>query len=280
MRRVHHRSFLSFASILTAALAMSGSTAAAEESCSAVACHGPILEGKNAHPPTESCESCHESTASPHPQQGKKTFKLGAEQPDLCTTCHEALGTKGHVHPPVKDGTCTTCHDPHSSDHAGLLLKPEKDTCVGCHAGVLRKGATVLHGPIAEGRCTPCHDPHGSQHAGLLVDRYPAEPYAPYTDQEYALCFGCHGRDLLRYPDTSSATNFRDGERNLHFLHVNDEKKGRSCALCHESHAGRNAVLVADSVPFGTWQLPLKFEKTETGGSCAPGCHRPYAYKR
>jgi hypothetical protein len=39
-------------------------------------------------------------------------------------------------------------------------------------------------------------------------------------------------------------------------------------------------VLIADSVPFGKWSLPLKFVKTETGGSCAPGCHKPQSYDR
>ena len=34
-------------------------------------------------------------------------------------------------------------------------------------------------------------------------------------------------------------------------------------------------MLIADSVAFGSWKLPLKFVKTESGGSCAPGCHTP-----
>jgi predicted CXXCH cytochrome family protein len=102
----------------------------------------------------------------------------------------------------------------------------------------------------------------------------------PYTDTEFSLCFDCHDRDLLRYADTSFATNFRDGERNLHFLHVNDPQKGRSCTLCHAIHGADNPTLIAASVPFGQWQLPLKFVKTATGGSCSPGCHKPYAYDR
>jgi hypothetical protein len=94
------------------------------------------------------------------------------------------------------------------------------------------------------------------------------------------LCFGCHERDLVRKQVTSSATKFRDGERNLHHLHVNDGQKGRSCKLCHAIHGGTNSVLVADSVPFGQWNLPLRFVKTETGGGCAPGCHKPQHYDR
>jgi hypothetical protein len=28
------------------------------------------------------------------------------------------------------------------------------------------------------------------------------------------------------------------------------------------------------------WDLPIQFEKTETGGGCKPGCHLPFAYDR
>jgi predicted CXXCH cytochrome family protein len=138
---------------------------------------------------------------------------------------------------------------------------------------------TVLHGPIADGKCTPCHEPHGGPNAKLLVREFPVTPYVPYTDQEYALCFGCHKRDLVQYADTSFATGFRDGERNLHFVHVN-QPKGRNCVLCHDVHGGTSPKLIAASVPFGKWSLPIKFVKTDTGGSCAPGCHKPQVYDR
>ncbi len=139
---------------------------------------------------------------------------------------------------------------------------------------------TVLHGPIKDGTCTACHDPHGAKFANLLAKEFPADAYAPYTDTEYELCFSCHKRDLLQYPDTSFATGFRDGERNLHYLHVNNKAKGRSCRLCHNMHGSANPKLIADAVPFGKWSLPLKFVKTETGGGCSPGCHKPQYYDR
>jgi len=78
--------------------------------------------------------------------------------------------------------------------------------------------------------------------------------------------------------ETDEATGFRNGERNLHWVHVNKKTKGRTCRTCHEVHASKRPRLVAESVPFGKrgWRLPLNFEKTETGGSCQPGCHRAY----
>ncbi len=403
-------------------LFLPGPDAVAQNGCVAAQCHATLVRGKTVHPPVESCDSCHESTATPHPRKGVKTFKLLQEPPQLCTTCHDAFGKKSHVHPPAKEGMCTTCHDPHASDqpkllvqpmkdlcescHAGqgsskyphgpvaagdctachtphesdvksllvkpgdelcfgchldvqaavkkknvhpalaggctschnphgtahpkllsdegarlcfqchdaiadklqkasvvhaavqddkaciachsphasdnakLLLKQERVLCLGCHTSVITNAMTTLHRPISEGRCTPCHDPHGSQYPKLLVKEFPTTAYVPYTGTEFALCFSCHKRDMVQYPDTSFATGFRDGERNLHFLHVNNRQKGRSCTLCHELHGSSAPKLVAESVSFGKWKLPIKFVKTDTGGGCTPGCHRPQNYDR
>jgi predicted CXXCH cytochrome family protein len=409
--------------VFTSGLLLASRDAVAQESCVSAQCHATLLNARNVHPPTETCDTCHESVATPHPQKGRKTFKLAQEPPGLCANCHEPFGKKKNIHPPAKEGMCTTCHNPHASDqpkllaqplkelcqscheaqtsakyghgpvaagectvchaphesdqqslllkpgeewmcfschldlqellkkknvhpalsggctschnphgaahpkllaeegaqlcfqchdpiaakvakspvvhgavkdpkscaschsphasdNAKLLLKPEKETCLGCHASVLTRDMTMFHGPINQGMCTPCHDPHGSQNARLLVKEFPAGIYVPYTDTEFALCFSCHKRDLLQYPDTSFATNFRDGERNLHYLHVNNKQKGRSCVLCHNLHGSRSPKLIAESVPFGKWNLPLKFVKNPTGGSCAPGCHRQQAYDR
>jgi len=406
---------------LLAAGLFAGASAAADNPCAASGCHETLLQGRSVHAAAESCDGCHEATAKPHPQKGKKTFRLAAQQPDLCQSCHEAF-KKAVVHAAVKDGTCTTCHDPHASkeakllsspekdlcgachsdhvefkvphgpvaagactachtphesddkalllkpapglcfgchtdleqalkkkvvhaaieggctschdphgssnpkllaeagggvcfschadvgdrvqkgavvhaavksakgcaschsphaaDEPKLLLSPEKDLCLSCHKTVLAKTMTVLHGPIAQGRCTACHDPHGGPNPRLLVGTFPAEPYVAYTDKEFGLCFTCHNRDLLRFPDTSFATGFRDGERNLHYLHVNDKAKGRSCRLCHAMHGADNPALIAEKVTFGSWALPLKFVKNENGGSCSPGCHKPQSYSR
>jgi predicted CXXCH cytochrome family protein len=61
---------------------------------------------------------------------------------------------------------------------------------------------------------------------------------------------------------------------------VNKKVRGKNCKLCHEIHAGSQPFLMAEKVPFGTWQLPLHFEKTENGGTCSPGCHKPASYDR
>jgi predicted CXXCH cytochrome family protein len=225
------------------------------------------------------CTSCHD----PHGSAVKKFFP--APGAALCYQCHapieEKLKAAKSVHQPVQtEKGCASCHAPHASDAPKLLAKTGKDLCLDCHKSVIRKNQTVLHGPVGEGKCTACHDPHGTPNARLLVRPYSSEFYVSYTDAAFPLCFGCHNRDLLRFPTTSFATGFRDGNRNLHYLHVNRKDRGKSCRVCHAVHAGESPKLLVDKVPFGKWGLPVKFEKTETGGSCAPGCHQPYTYDR
>jgi predicted CXXCH cytochrome family protein len=396
--------------------------ASAEQGCVTAQCHQGMLKTKNIHPAADPCESCHQPVLTPHPQKKTKTFKLSQEVPGLCFQCHTQFGTMKHIHPPVKDGMCTTCHNPHDSAEPKLLTQPAKelctschpdktgykfphgpaatgdctfchnphesnnarllvkegpelcftchgdmqgeikkkyvhpaldmgctschnphgsavkkffaaegsglcyqchsaiedklkeaksihppiktergcatchnphasdapkllasagkDFCLDCHKNFIKKNQTVLHGPIKDGRCTACHDPHGTPNEKLLIKPYSTEFYVSYNDTEFPLCFSCHNRDLLKFPTTSYATGFRDGDRNLHYIHVNRKDRGKRCKVCHVIHAGENQKLIADKVLFGKWNLPLNFVKTDTGGSCAPGCHQKYSYDR
>jgi len=137
------------------------------------------------------------------------------------------------------------------------------------------------HGPVREGKCTACHDPHVSEHAHLLVREYAAGFYARFSPQQYALCFGCHGADRVLNESGTAVTGFRDGDRNLHRLHVNREK-GRTCLVCHEVHASSRPFHMRESVPFSDseWMLFINYERTAGGGSCAPGCHAAKSYER
>ncbi len=239
-----------------------------------------VLKKKHVHPALSGgCTSCH------NPHGGDYPKMLAQEGQELCFLCHPQIGEKvkdsAVAHPALlMEKGCASCHSPHASDNERMLLNPIKDTCVSCHDSVIPKNAKVLHGPNNDGKCTRCHEPHGSQNDHLLVAKFPEDAYVPYTDTEFALCFTCHKRDLLEHPDTSYATNFRNGEKNLHYVHVNNKQKARSCKLCHAFHGSPNPMLIADTVPFGKWNLPLKFVKTETGGGCSPGCHNPRYYDR
>ena len=161
------------------ALLLMGNRALAEGSCVSEKCHVTLLKAANVHPVAESCDGCHESVSTPHPQKGKKTFKLTQEPPDLCNTCHPGIADKKEVHFPVAQGMCTTCHNPHASDQPKLLTQPLKDVCGACHADHL--AFKVMHGPVSAGACTACHTPHGSVNARLLIRR-----------ETRFLCLQCH----------------------------------------------------------------------------------------
>ncbi len=418
--------FLIPALIMTAAIStvfLHAATApAAGESCITSQCHQGMLKTKDIHPGAEPCENCHQAVSTPHPKKNQKTFKLAQEVPALCFQCHTDFGKMKYVHPPVKDGMCTTCHNPHDSNQPKLLTEPQKelcsschpdktdakyehgpaatgdcifchnphasnnthltikegpalcfvchgdfeavlkkkyvhpainmgctachnphgspfkkffpaegaglcyqchpqieeklktaksvhppiktqrgcaschdphasdapkmlqkegkDLCLECHKDLIKKNMTVLHGPIKEGKCTPCHDPHGTPNEKLLVKPYSSEFYVSYNENEFQLCFSCHNRDLLKFPTTTYATGFRDGDRNLHYLHVNRKDRGKRCRACHVVHGGENPKLIANTVNFGKWNLPLNYVKTENGGSCLPGCHQKFSYDR
>ncbi len=98
--------------------------------------------------------------------------------------------------------------------------------------------------------------------------------------ESYDLCFTCHDKQLALLKETPGLTAFRNGTSNLHFVHVNKPDRGRSCRACHSIHSSPNELHVRDSVPFGSWQLPINVRKTDTGGGCSPGCHKAYSYDR
>ena len=84
------------------------------------------------------------------------------------------------------------------------------------------------------------------------------------------------GERLLR----AGVTGFRNGEENLHFKHVNKIDKGRTCRACHDFHASPNPKHIKTQTKFGNWEFKLNYQKTETGGSCWPGCHVQRKYDR
>jgi predicted CXXCH cytochrome family protein len=260
-------------------------------------CHDDIVESieesEYVHDPVEEgCIDCHNPHSGPYPKM------LSARKGQLCNECHddivEEATTSAVDHAPVlTEEECVGCHSPHASNHPGNLLKPQPDLCLGCHNKPLESGDSMLtdmqglllqnrewHGAILEEDCSGCHQPHGSANHRLLKDRFPPTFYAPFDLDVYGLCFNCHESAAMTVQWTRTLTGFRDGDRNLHFLHVNKEKRGRTCRACHELHAAENSVQIRQEVSYGKWLMPINFTKEETGGSCHPGCHRIKAYDR
>lgn len=261
-------------------------------------CHDDFAMGlktaERVHTPVrdKSCTSCHD------PHSSNFRYLLKNKMPDLCIECHRGLGKriKGakFMHQPLLDKKgCGSCHSTHFSRAKGLLAADQEAICLGCHGGDSGgKSATrniaqevasqkSLHGPIRDRKCAGCHDPHASDFARLLTGAFPAGFYASYREDSYDFCLSCHNKNMLRFPETTMYTKFRNGDKNLHYLHVVDSRKGHSCRACHQTHAADGPLLVSsEGVNFGKWKLLTRFEPTPTGGSCAPGCHQRYSYDR
>jgi predicted CXXCH cytochrome family protein len=148
--------------------------------------------------------------------------------------------------------------------------------------GEVLAASKFKHGPIREGDCLPCHNAHATVNYRLLKEVFPEEFYKGFDVKNYTLCFTCHQKTLVLDEKTTTLTGFRDGNVNLHFVHVNKEIKGRTCRACHEIHASNLPKHIRRSVPFGSggWLLPINFEKSENGGTCSPGCHKTLGYDR
>ncbi len=246
---------------------------------------------KNQHPPFESeCSSCHKHHASEEPNL------LTAKTKDLCLICHsemeESLSNATLVHEAINsDETCVYCHSPHASNEGKLMQKEQKLVCLSCHNKTYTSGnkkidniklilqnSKHIHAPV-EDACTNCHNPHYSGNSALLIEKYTQQPYTLANPDSFALCFACHDSVLMSKKTTTSATNFRNGDKNLHYLHLNFSKS-RNCNLCHNVHGSKNSFLIQDKVEFGKWQMPVYFEVFENGATCSTGCHEPKKYER
>ena len=239
------------------------------------------------------CASCHLSHSS------EKPMLLKGDSVELCFDCHENLKSKYESsltkHKALYiEKRCGNCHLAHFSKHPILLIKEGKELCYTCHGeddssgsdglANMRKeieGKKVVHGPVADGQCVDCHDTHGSSYAKILIGAFPQSFYAPYRPGDYDFCFECHEEKLLTAQSTESHTGFRNGTENLHYRHVAREQKGRACKTCHSVHASDGQKLInPDGIAFGNWKIPIRFETTEAGGGCMPGCHRAMKYDR
>jgi predicted CXXCH cytochrome family protein len=245
------------------------------------------------------CTACHDPHASDHAGQ----LKGGPRA--LCLGCHNqlaaAIGNAQYVHGAIDEpASCSHCHDGHGTDSPRLLLQGQREECLSCHDRALQTAqgeelknmAALLaenpdqHGPVRDGDCSACHDPHAGNNFRLLAEKYPADFYAPFAIETYALCFSCHLKEMVLVPFGEGLTGFSrqtaNGPENLHYLHVNKPEKGRTCRACHEVHASRRPAHIRESVPFGAndWPLEINFTKLEDGGRCSPGCHKEQEYHR
>jgi predicted CXXCH cytochrome family protein len=271
-----------------------------EGSRSCFACHADTEErmalATSVHKPAaQNCMNCHSPHATEFPHQLKKPLDQS------CFSCHTSTEQKinkaSFAHGALKEANqCANCHDPHAAQQPELLKARTDRLCISCHdkdmkspdgrpvpevKTVLTK-SKFLHGPNRVGNCSACHDPHGSDTADLLKRSFPKTFYTSFDLKKYDLCFGCHEPELVLEERTANLTNFRNGDLNLHYVHVNRDEKGRSCKSCHAIHGSDLPRHMASEVPFegSKWAMPIEYQATSDGGSCAPGCHTPRSYSR
>lgn len=256
--------------------------------------HEPIVK--------KNCLECHDAHTATH----KSLLSFDAKM-DLCLDCHDDV-KETIKHSKFKHGgvntskkRCLECHDPHATKHKNLLKKDPIATCLSCHdkevksdedGGMLmnmkkhldenKNWHMPIKDPVKKGGCSACHAPHGSDNFSILRKSFTKNFYDNFENKEF-FCFKCHNDTKIstQYitPKDNNITNFRDGEVNLHYLHVND-RKGRSCRACHDEHASKYTHLIRSYTDFNGIKFPLRYIDTGTGGSCAPACHKKFEYDR
>jgi predicted CXXCH cytochrome family protein len=125
--------------------------------------HHPVLEGKI------TCADCHD------PHKGDIIAGGGTElasQNDVCIKCHIAqAGPFVFQHEAMREG-CTTCHNPHGSVNARLLIARNQTLCLRCHFQQQAANGAIFIGNfnhttfLNRGTCwsAGCHEAiHGSQ---------------------------------------------------------------------------------------------------------------------
>ncbi len=239
-----------------------------------------VAKGKYLHKPLEEgqCIDCH----NPHSSDYKFLLSAAKVGESCRGECHELSENVKNLHKPVADGECNLCHNSHSSNYRYLLINNQKPLCYSCHEDTKAEldRSEYIHRPVVDMECSYCHAPHGNNYFRLLIKKYIPEFYALFDISNYDLCISCHQENTFLIEESENLTDFRNGKTNLHYLHVNMPEKGRTCRTCHATHASNEPKHLRKKVPYGGWDIPIQFEKTETGGGCSPGCHIPRAYDR
>ncbi len=158
-------------------------------------CHGPMvakaLDKNRVHVPLvggKGCLSCH------NPHASKEAKLLAQPMKSLCGSCHadtiqRDVRAASH-HPPVRDGECTACHDPHSGEAPLMFVNGDGVAlCQTCHDWSQHSthplGDKVVdpRNPNLTLECLSCHRSHGTEYKRLM-------PAAKTSD----VCTACHAQ--------------------------------------------------------------------------------------
>jgi predicted CXXCH cytochrome family protein len=247
-------------------------------------------------PVAKDCKNCHDphgSVTINHLRNRKDEDGnyIPVEEPikELCINCHrkdfpelvDQIENGKVRHEPIDKGKCTDCHTPHSTNHKKQLIAPLADICFSCHKKKkeLITGSINKHGPVRSNDCGQCHLVHGAEHDKLLRAKFSKAYSVKFNLENYALCFNCHESEMVLKEESSQYTGFRNGRKNLHYLHV--YVKDRNCKTCHEMHASDQDFHLREKIPFNKrFNITLTYNKKPDGGTCVEGCHKPREYNR
>jgi len=154
---------------------------AEEPNCTA--CHENLSAGKSVHPAVAmGCASCHSAVDAsdvPHKITNRNPKGLIAKMKDLCFNCHDrAPFQKATVHGALMLG-CTSCHDPHSTEHARVLKEEIPRLCLNCHEERLTAKDGRTHVLAGNEACSSCHHPHATDAPKLVR----SQPESTVKDQ-------------------------------------------------------------------------------------------------
>ncbi|OHE60769.1 MAG: hypothetical protein A2Z47_08015 [Thermodesulfovibrio sp. RBG_19FT_COMBO_42_12] len=260
-------------------------------------CHKPKAAGKVVHP--TGCVTCHTEA---HLRGAKFPRYLFASGVELCWGCHKKSKFSKKVgHPPVAKGECLSCHEVHTSDYKGLLLKKMPDECFMCHdmTDFIKESK---HPPVAEGRCMGCHDAHSSEVKKLLLAEMPKECFLCHKKEKYisaekkkhhspvatGLCLNCHephssnAQKLLLKATPDVCFMCHDGSDFKNKYNHSPVATGK-CMSCHEPHQGDVRKLLLAKSPDLCFNCHDKgeFDRKNPHPPVSAGmcnvCHDPHA---
>jgi len=253
------------------------------------------FEREHVHKPVrKDCTTCHDPHGTDFPFHLRPTPGKDPGRPGepfmtrFCLSCHRekdpelvrAVETAPVPHEPVRRGECLECHTPHSTNFRRQLKKSPRELCFSCHEEMARHitESRIQHGPVAKGCCPDCHQVHGGVNRKLLADRFERVPARRFEPERVALCFNCHERRVFT-DEKNTETGFRDGNRNLHYWHVN-RTIIRSCDICHDIHASNQDRHMRSVAVFkDRYRFTIDYTATPDGGTCVTNCHRPARHR-
>jgi predicted CXXCH cytochrome family protein len=202
-------------------------------------CHAPLLQGLIVHGVLQKhdCTACHKAVTAEAGKCRSRTaskWMLIRTEPELCYGCHARKDQSKSVHTVIRQGSCLSCHDAHSSNFAGRIKQPRDKICFDCHDADTIVTKAVKHAPVGEGRCLDCHDAHG----GNL-------PYNVKAETGSTFCLKCHDAKAPKGPGTPGPRYRVD----LSKKYVHSAFKKIDCLGCHDGgHGSDNLKLVKRNV--------------------------------